>query len=331
MAIVSTWKRLSLLFVAALLSGCGLVVDVDPPDPVLDGGPRSDFGALDAGTRDAPMFEDANVDDAASVVDATGIDATTPDATAPDASALDGGVPVDLGVDAGTCGVDGDCLGDFCNSDGRCVTGVCVYTPTFPCTPPFVPDCTMLVCDPIARGCVPVPAPGSCNDDILCTSDVCDIFTGLCSHVANSTACGDGRNCTVDTCEPSNGCADPVTGCVATPRDELCVLPGIEDPCTPRMCVGEAVAATSGCAVAPTCREGICSAAGGCDTTPPAGLCTRTSDCDDGNPCNGVETCVGAGTGRRCALGTVPCRGQCVVDPTASADFICLADLVCSP
>jgi len=342
MAIASTWKRLTLLFVAALFGGCGLVVDVDPPDPQLDGGARSDFGALDAGARDAAMFEDANVDDASSVLDATGIDATSgdaamvdatlTDATAPDASALDGGAPVDLGVDAGTCINDGDCLGDFCNSDGHCSAGVCVYSSTVTCSPPFVPDCTMRVCDPTARGCIAVAAPGACNDDILCTNDVCDVVSGLCSHIPNSTVCSDRRDCTIDTCEPANGCADPLTGCVAAPRDELCLVPGIEDPCAPRVCVGETVAATSGCAVAPTCTLGICNTAGLCVTTPRADVCTRDSQCDDGNPCNGSETCAGMGTGRRCALGTTTCpRGPCIYDPALPAEFICLPDVVCSP
>jgi len=328
-----SWERLTLLFVAAFFGGCGLIVDVDPPDPQLDGGARSDFGALDAGTRDASMFEDANLVDAngvdATSADATIVDATSIDATAPDATTVDGGLPVDLGVDAGLCTIDGDCIGDRCNSGGSCVAGVCVYSAAKSCTDRIIADCTMPVCDP-TLGCIAVPAPGACNDDILCTNDVCNVVTGLCSHAADNTVCGDGRDCTVDTCEPSSGCADPVTGCVATPDDDLCLR--VTDPCVFPVCVGHAVAATSGCALASRCTVGECNALGVCDTTSAVVLCTRASECDDGDPCNGVETCAGAGTGRRCAPGTMPCsRSPCVYDSASPTGYSCLPDVVCSP
>lgn len=330
-------SHLTLLFVAALVGGCGLIVDVDPPDPQLDGGARSDFGTIDAGRRDAGMFEDANVDDA-SVVDATApdgplADAAAVDAEIVDAGAVDAGIGLDLGVDAGICTGDGDCVDDFCNSDGSCVSGVCMYASTVACSPPFVPDCTMRVCDPTARGCIAVPAPGACNDGIVCTNDSCNVSTGLCSNIPNSALCSDRRECTVDTCEPSNGCADPLTGCVATPNDGHCTVPGVDDPCSPQVCAGDSVAAVSGCAVAPTCTAGICDAAGTCVTTLPGAICTRDAECDDGNPCNGVEDCGLMGmTLRRCGIGTAPCpRGPCVYDPALPGVAVCMSDTVCSP
>jgi hypothetical protein len=92
------------------------------------------------------------------------------------------------------------------------------------------------------------------------------------------TACGDGNSCTADSCG--------VTGCAHTaiPDGTACDLNG---------------------------SFGVCSG-GACQ----AAQCAADAHCDDGNLCNGVESCVLGGS---CASGTAPDCGTA----TACADPGC--------
>jgi len=119
-------------------TGCGLLLDTAPPDPVphasADAG-RGDAAAgpdgnlpRDAGEADGSNTDfDAAIDLDASVLDATVLDATVLDASDVDASDVDAGLP-DLGVDATVChDLDGDgtttCAGDCDDGDALSAPG----------------------------------------------------------------------------------------------------------------------------------------------------------------------------------------------------------------
>jgi hypothetical protein len=138
------------------------------------------------------------------------------------------------------------------------------------------------VCTP-GVGCQPGQMV-NCSDGLSCTVDACDNGLGACTHTPNNAACNDGLDCNgMETCSASG--AAP-SGCVVgTP------IPCAPDavPCTVDACNET----TNQCEHTPT--NGLCPmgqfcvvAAGGCSAAPP---CQMNADCDDGNVCNGVETC----------------------------------------
>ena len=96
----------------------------------------------------------------------------------------------------------------------------------------------------------------SCDDDNPCTNDACSA-TG-CAHTNITGSCNDGRACTTS------------------------------DTCTNGVCAGTARVCNDGIA----CTVDSCSeAANGCTVNASACECARDADCDDGNRCNGAETC----------------------------------------
>lgn len=112
--------------------------------------------------------------------------------------------------------------------------------------------------------------PVSVDDGNACTTDLCNSTTGEITHLAGST--DDGDSCTIDACDPTSG---EITN---TPVD-------VDDgnSCTVDTCLnGEAV------------------------NTPIDNCCYSDSDCDDGNACNGTETCISAVAGSTCQDGTPP-------------------------
>lgn len=98
------------------LAGCGLLLDLDPPDPVMiasfdassaDGGTSTDAAGLDARSADLDAaFADANLMDGATDLDAAFLDAYVGDGAVIDAGSLDADVLdaafADAGVDSGT-------------------------------------------------------------------------------------------------------------------------------------------------------------------------------------------------------------------------------------
>ncbi|MBI5490069.1 MAG: putative metal-binding motif-containing protein [Deltaproteobacteria bacterium] len=133
--------------------------------------------------------------------------------------------------------------------------------------------------DADADGGEPCTSATECDDGIDCTLDTCDDLAHLCVHTTDDLGCDDGNPCTTgEYCDPASGCAagEPIDcgdGIDCT-RDECqpltgeCVNTPAHDRCTPpEMCRPE----DGGCAVPPPCES--------------------TSDCDDGNPCNGAELC----------------------------------------
>jgi hypothetical protein len=165
--------------------------------------------------------------------------------------------------------------GSLCNGDELCTPGV---------------------------GCEPSPAPLDCNDLIACTIDGCDEGAGGCTHSGDDGVCTNGLVCDgVETCVLGVGCSPGAP--------EVCADDGI--PCTIEACSN----AAGGCEV--TLDDAVCVAAGlqfctlgGCV----AGTqCEVDADCDDGNACDGVETCECAAP--PCALPGNP--GVCSPNPSA--------------
>ena len=171
------------------------------------------------------------------------------------------------------CVTNADCPDDglFCDGSESCDNfGQCIHSGD-PCTGGA--ECNSGPCDENTH-CA-TPAGTACTDDgNLCTADQCDGL-GACTHPANVT-CDDGQFCNgLETCNPQDG---------------TCVHPS-----------------------APTCDDGIvCTAdscdltannnTGGCVNAPIANCCTTDADCDDGDACNGLETCDVAN--QTCQAGT---------------------------
>jgi len=292
---------------ASALAGCGLTLDLTPPDPVpttgmdagMDAGPTTtdagtppeDAGALDAGTppEDAGALDgDTPPEDAGAVDSGEGPEDAGPDARDAGPEARDAGPrPIDAGL---RCTSNAECSDDIlCNGMELCVDGTCVGSGALP-------------------------------------------EAGMPSEM-----CRDGADCTEDLCVPYGVPGRDANGCVHVPSDEMCAdfAPEAGPDCVTRVCGGrEAVFMDNprGCAlqVRPEmCRAGtVCGRTDGgrfaCSapvsrSTGTTDVCSHrptpgaSSDCDDGNPCNGEEQCVltpgSMGTGH-CEPGLPPDCGM---------------------
>src|SRR5438093_1270918 len=168
--------------------------------------------------------------------------------------------------------------GHFCNGletcnphDGTCVLG---SAPT--CDDGMV--CTADSCDPAANnnagGCVNAPIAGCCTTDADC--DDGDVCTGTETCVTG--ACQNGTPLVCDNGNPCDGLetCDPVAGCQA----------GTQLDCNDNL----------------VCTNDSCDPAIGCVNAPIPNCCVSNGDCDDGDICNGLETCVN----NTCVAGTPP-------------------------
>src|SRR5262249_12329181 len=132
--------------------------------------------------------------------------------------------------------------------------------------------------------CVP-GAERDCNDNNVCTDDSCNTTTGECEYTNNTASCDDLNPCTLD-----DTCADGT--CVGTPKvcDDGVFCNGFE---TCDGTTGDCVNGTP-----PTCDDGIVCTSNVCDPTTDMcvnagipGCCSSNADCNNGNVCDGVETC----------------------------------------
>jgi hypothetical protein len=182
---------------------------------------------------------------------------------------------------------------------------------------PTQSDCAAWICvgaNGGPDGCMPVPSNAACDDHASCTDDVCTLQPdrmGQCSNPPTATAtlvCDDGLACTQDACDPTQTTA--LTGCTHTPDDNVCTsgIAGL-DCATPYCAQIPATARVgplpTGCALrydTTHCSNGaICPTDGHCALI----ACSAGASCDDGNPCNGTESCDGA-------------TMHCVQSPTAT-------------
>ncbi len=161
--------------------------------------------------------------------------------------------------------------GDTCHCPGEgtnCWGVVCLGDPLL-C--PDAPECTVGICDPEdlpdtydpadpPSACKHEPIEDTCDDGDKCTvGDICK--DGSCAPGEQTLACFVGLTC-------KKGVCDPLEGCVSM---------NIED--------GTSCDDGDKCTQGTTCTGGVCG--GGtliCE-------CQRDEDCDDQNPCTGVERC----------------------------------------
>ncbi len=111
-----------------------------------------------------------------------------------------------------------------------------------------------------------------CDDGIDCTLDTCG-FGGVCSHTAIDSQCAEGQ-----VCDETLGCVD--AGCTT----DIDCDDGIA--CTEDLC-----GAGGECSIIPLnerCAEDeTCSITNGCISQ-----CLEDADCDNGDFCDGQETCL---------------------------------------
>jgi hypothetical protein len=199
---------------------------------------------------------------------------------------------------------------------------------------------------------------GFCDgaDPVVCTAQsqchnvgTCNPATGVCSNPqkTNGTACDDGNACTqTDTCQSGAcngadlvvctalsqchnvGTCDTTTGVCSNPQkidgsscnDGLACTTG--DVCVGGVCSGTARVCDDGI----PCTTNGCIEPTGCVFDTSTCDCISDIDCNDGNPCNGVESCdVGTGT----CTSTPPMNCSGLDGPCA--DGVCDPDLGCVP
>lgn len=288
--------------------GCGLVLDNDPPDPQ----PSLDGGALDAAVelRDADVPEctdDAHCDDGVYCNGDERCEAGVCALGAPPCESVEPAcATAECREDDRSCAIRPLCApGEVCGAGGMCVPAPDCRTPS-DCPPDSDDDRCTGWTNCVAGRCVAV-APVVCPS-MGCLVSRCDPEAGECDVlVPSDAACADdGAACTREVCAPGADRADP-SGCLHVPDDSLCdattILPA--GSCARAVCTASTVASSilpdlaSGCGVA--LDGSLCAAGQLCHlddlTLPMCMWATRTcevpSDCDDRNPCNGVERCVG--------------------------------------
>ena len=326
--------RFCMLVGAATAAGCGLTLDVDPPD-LLDGSQAGfDGGGLDGGGFDGGGFdggthtqcvEDIDCDDtlhcngAEKCVEGICLPGTPPCDAAPactvstchegSRACIASDVPCPSGQvcdpETGACGappacvIDSDCPDDGieCNGVFSCAGGACVAE-AVPCADLDAIACTRATCT--TAGCVEL------GDDTLCVdANPADCVVPRCTErgcipMPVDRLCDDGIPCTTDACEPAM--SGEATGCTHRPDDSMCASTTLA-ACGSMVCVGDRALTSypllSGCA--PDLSSERCSPSAPhcvaddgttrCTTLP--SVCETDADCRDGNPCNGIEACVG--------------------------------------
>lgn len=277
------------LLLGVVLSGCGLALDYDPPEPRA--------GGFDAGKppdasrpRDAAMPECTVASDCPADGDVCNGVETCVEGRCVSISPLE----CDDGI---------GCTDDHCDPAEGCLHGAVDEA----CPNLDGADCTDERCDP-ATGCYVEIPPDACDDGIDCTLDVCDASFGAeaCRHTVIDGFCGDAvcdpaRGCVGTMCAeaadcPVRACQEPAR-CVAGRCESVALADGTPcddgNPCSPSSaCSGGECRGTS----STLCRGAPCvicnpTPGGGCDGSlvQPAG-----TPCDDGNRCTIGDSCSGA-------------------------------------
>ncbi len=209
------------------------------------------------------------------------------------------------------CNGEGDCVhqdnsapcddGVFCNGADTCSGGTCSVHDGNPCSAGG--ECAD-VCDEAADTCN-LTAGAPCTDDgNVCTSDVCD-GAGACVHPANNAPCDDGVWCNgADTCSAASCSLHTGNPCAGgTECADVCDEAG--DTCN--VAAGTACGSDSN-----PCTDDVCSGTGHCLHQP------NSLPCDDGEFCNGEDTCAGGS----CSIHSGdPCPGA---DGDADCNETCL-------
>ncbi len=272
----SRWVRWLLCCVALTTTGCGLVLDVDPPDPKHVDASTSDLGGRDAG--DIAFDEGvAAFDEGIMEIDA-------------DVTPVDGGL---VALDEGLLETDGGAV----RLDGGVVYTDAGVTTLDGAVPP--PDAGLVACG----------GDGDCNDANSCTDDRCLRPAGICEHPPHIGGCNDGNACSLgDYCAAGACISDTFIACM----DDL--NPCTVDLCDPvRGCVSEPAPDGTSCDPDPSlCNWGRCMG-GGCVYGAIACIETDGNPCtaDVCEPTTGGCVVHNAPLGAPCMLpfGTAP--GRC--------------------
>ncbi|MFN8545959.1 MAG: hypothetical protein U0807_17385 [Candidatus Binatia bacterium] len=197
------------------------------------------------------------------------------------------------------CDDDHECTSDRCDD----ALG-CTHTPLTGRTD--IPGCSdanpcngVEICAQVAPGVPPScysPPPPCPDDHNDCTLD-CDPATGACltdQPIGDGTSCRDAERCNgIERCSGTT-CAAPVSGpdapVTCASATDICIEP--DGHCAPKPCLptGPACPDDGNPCTRETCAAGPCTGGFCCTRTLLSG--SGIPDCDDGNPCNGVEACV---------------------------------------
>ncbi|TFH25223.1 MAG: hypothetical protein E4H03_01420 [Myxococcales bacterium] len=210
--------------------------------------------------------------------------------------------------------------GEFCNGVERCdATADCTAGDAVVCNDGV--DCTNDVCDESVDGCEAVASDALCDDGLFCNgAESCDAGGGC--QPGPLPDCEDGVVCTVDLCDAS------IDGCLSVGADAAC-----DDG---DFCNGlEVCDVADGCrpGTAPDIDDGVPCTVDECDEATDTFVHTPVDAlCEDGEFCNGVETCD-ATTGCEPA-GAIDCNDGvgCTTDLCDEAGDVCEhlpTDVVC--
>src|SRR5436309_973133 len=226
--------------------------------------------------------------------------------------------------------------GDPCSNAAECNNGPCdenthCATPAATACTDDGNACTADQCD--GSGNCTHPANVTCDDGQFCNGpETCDPRAGPCVP-GSAPTCDDGMVCTADSCDPAannnaGGCVNaPIAGCCTTDADcddgdvctgtETCVTGACQNG-APLVCDNgnpcdglETCDPVAGCQPGTlldcndnlVCTNDSCDPAIGCVNAPNPGCCTTDADCDNGNVCDGLETCD---VNNSCVGGTAP-------------------------
>ncbi len=218
-----------------------------------------------------------------------------------------------IGCTVDTC-ASGSCVFSAdhtqCLNDGLFCNGAELCDPAAGCLPAGDPCLgSGLVCHEQSDRCDRCSDDGQCNDQIACTTDSC--VSGRCTHNADDSLCpDDGLFCNgIEFCAADGGCQSAGDPCLGA--GQRCDEP------TAR-CVD--CRFHQDCSDAASCTEDYCDIAGG--------VCAAVAfdaRCDDGQFCNGIETCDPA---TDCSAGADPCPDQ-VCSAATDSCVDCLVDNDC--
>jgi hypothetical protein len=195
-------------------------------------------------------------------------------------------------------------------------------------------------CDP-QDGCL-AGTPPDCDDGVSCTIDACDEAADACTHGPDDALCDDGAWCNgAETCDPTGGCqagqapvCDDGVGCTDDACNEdtdSCDFAVNDGNCDNGLyCDGDEFCDPQlDCQDGPDpdCDDGVSCTVDACNEDTDS--CDNTPDdgfCNDGQYCNGEETCdplddCQAGTPPVCDDG-VGCTDDACNEDTDSCDFI---------
>jgi hypothetical protein len=188
--------------------------------------------------------------------------------------------------------------GLFCNAGESCTTGSCGGGSATDCSGSG-DQCNTGACNETADACEAVASNegGGCDDGDLCsTGETCS--GGACSGGATTDCSGLDDQCNTGVCNAGTGNCEAQAANEGLPCDDG-LFCNAGETCAAGSCTGGGAADCSDGVVCTTdsCNEGT----DVCDSTP------VDAACDDGQFCDGAETCSAT---LDCQLGADPCPGQ---------------------